>query len=414
MAPKALAGWLVVGAILMAGLTSSLGLRWPFSIERHTDLVVVYAVLGLWCLVYLAITIFIVLDARRRVNRRDLDGLQRAANLIKMTAVWFFLLNFIGLGSLAIAIFRIGRETHRAGLGYSEAGAIIVFVVATYLILLPTSAYGIATLVLLNRDHVIGRAFFRINLVLHFLFILDVLSAVLVVEFARHLLGWTRRPGVMARNLMVGVIYFCSSLSVVWIVGTVVVLIVAPSNSLMLSLIFIFALVSPLSLLLLVIIPAVPILTFRACVRLYFLGDLDTLRRTARTVKLAAVPLFVQNFIVCTALVFAATLFPLAVSRGLIIFAGPLALLVISAFATAGLVPTVTGTYLMMLITSCPGLVTVALLRRSRAVSSGLFALHLILHLVFVADIVSTLVVARRARGLQTPSPPAISSLGEG
>ena len=125
MAPKALAGWLVVGAILMAGLTSSVGTRWPFTIEGHAHLVV-YAVLGLWSLGYLAIAIFIVLDARRMVNRRDLDGLQRAANLIKVTAVWFFLLNFIGLSSLAFAIFRIAREAHRTGPGYSVAVAIIL------------------------------------------------------------------------------------------------------------------------------------------------------------------------------------------------------------------------------------------------------------------------------------------------
>lgn len=404
MARNALGGWLLAGAVLMAGVASSVGLQWPVAIDDPTRLLVVLAALAGWGVGYAVIAAFVVADAVRRVRLRDLDGLQRGANFVKVTGIWFFLANFVALTLLSGVAAGIAATA-----GYGLYGTLVIplSVAATYLVFLPTSAYGIGCLVLMNRDGAIGRAFFGINLALHLLFIVDVISAVLVVEFARHVLGRTRTPSPLARNLSTGVVALGSILALADLILAVVALIVQPQHSALYGIVAVLLLAAPLTLILLVLVPVVPIITFRTAVRLYLLDDLDRLQRTTRNVKLVAIPLFIQNFLLSAAIVAVLTLFPVAASRGLIVLMGPLAVPIIGAFSSVGLVPTVTGTYLMLLVTSCYGVACVALLLRRQAVTKRYYVVNVILHLIFVADIASTLVVAHRARQiLLTGAPP--------
>lgn len=397
MASRVLGGWLVVGAILMGGVAAGVGLSRPFPIDEPRDLIVVFAVLGAWGAIHVVAATFVVVDAVRLARRRDLDGLQRAANFVKLIAIPGFMLNFVALALLAGAATVFGARD-RAELGLVGPAMAVLFVFLTYLVFLPTSAYGVACLVLMKKDRVIGRAFFGVNMALHLLFVVDVLSAIVVVEVARHLLGTARAPKRVARNLLTGVLLVGSVLASVWLVLVVITLLLGSPGAMVGRTIAALTLASPLECVLLVLVPIVPVVTLRASVRLFLRGDLDALRRATRTVKLVAIPLFIQNFVFCAVIVLALTLLPVVASRGLIIFAGPLAVPIVGAFTSVGLVPAVIGTYLMMLLTSVYGLACLARMLRERAVTPLFFTVNVILHLVFVADIVSTLVVAHRAK----------------
>lgn len=182
MARRAMVVWLIVGAVLMVGVVSGVLRQWPWRIAERGDLDVVVAVLGGWGVGYAVIAVFVVTDAIRLAKRRDLDGLQRAAHAVKTTAVWFFLINFPALVLLTLVIVAEVDYVYALGAPWLLAGA-------TYLVLLPTSAYGLAALELMRREKAIGRGFFTVNVVLHFLLVVDVFSAVVVVEVARHCWG---------------------------------------------------------------------------------------------------------------------------------------------------------------------------------------------------------------------------------
>jgi hypothetical protein len=391
---RVLGGWLVLGAILTAAVASGIVLKQPFRIDEPADLSIAYAVLGSWLAVELVLGMLVVADAVRLARRRELDALQRAANFVKLVAVPFFLLNFVALAG-AVAI-QGADDLDRLGLdGFVMA---TLFVVLTYLAFLPTSAYGVACLVVMRNDGRVGQLFFGVNLTLHFLFVVDVISSIVVVEVARHLLGVARAPGAWSRNLLTGVLAVGSSLATLWLAFVVILYVFDPPGTFFASGIFWLALVPPAEFVLLVLLPVVPLVTFRTAVRQFLAGDLDALRRSARTVKLVLIPLFVQNFVLSAILVLGLTLLPVVVTRGAVIFMGPAGIGFVAAFTSAGLVPTVIGTYLMMLPTSIYGVTCLALMMRQRAVSPRFGVVNTLLHLVFVADIVSALAAFSGAR----------------
>ncbi|GAB3828283.1 hypothetical protein GCM10028799_52430 [Kribbella italica] len=389
MMAKVFGGWLGLGAVLTAGVAAGIVLKHPFRIDEASDLGIAYAVLGGWLAVQLVLGMLVVADAVRLTRRRELDALQRAADGVKLAAIPFFLMNFVALAG-AVVIQGAG-DRDRLGLdGFLVA---LLFVVLTYLALLPTSAYGVGCLVVMRKDEQVGPVFFGINATLHFLFVVDVLSSIVVVEVARRLLGIARAPGAWSRNLMTGVLVAGSSLATVWLLLVAIFYGLDFRPDFIAEGIFWLVLVPPAEFVLLVVVPVVPLVTFRTAVRLFLSGDLDTLRRTARTVKLVLIPLFLQNFVICTVIVLGLTLLPVVVTRGLILFAGPAGLAFVGVFTATGLVPTVIGTYLMLLPTSIYGVTCLALMMRLRAVSPRYGVVNTLLHLVFVADIVSALAV---------------------
>ncbi len=132
-----------------------------------------------WVTLYVIAAVVVLVDAIRRVRRRDLDGLQRAATVVKLGAIPFFVVNFVllGVGGLVASMMAVGVVL------------VVLFVVGTYLVMLPTSVYGVACLVLLLRGRAIGPAFFAVNLVLHLLFVVDVVSTLVVAFRARQVLA---------------------------------------------------------------------------------------------------------------------------------------------------------------------------------------------------------------------------------
>lgn len=396
---RALGASLVLGAILMAWVASGVGITSPFEADDPSELTATYAVLGAWLVAYLLLAGLVAIDAGRLARSGDLDALQRSANFAKLTALPFFALNFV---VLAEAVAVIGSND-RDRFGLDGFAAALGFMVLTYVVLLPTSAYGVACLTHLKKTGQVGRAFFGINLVLHFLFVVDVLSAIVVIEVARDRLGTARRPSAVLRNLLAVVLALGSAVAIVWLAFVVIYYwFDPPTTAFFWDGMQQLTISTPVEFVLLVLVPIVPLITFRTAVQLFLRDDLDALWRSARTVKLTMIPLFVQNFVLCVFVVAVVAFFPVILTRGALLEGGPLVLTVLGTIAAAGFVPALIGTYLMMLPTSIYSITCLALLMRHRAVSPRFFAIHLILQLVFVTDIISTLVIARRAHHLQS------------
>lgn len=175
MGKKLLAGALVLGALVLVASVSGVGL-----LRRSGQDVghLVPPVLGAWAVVYAVAAGLAVREAVRLLRLRDLDRLQRATKLVKLIGIPFFVLNFVLLSTFVVA-------TAFFGIGFVLAP---VFVIATYLVLLPTSAYGLACLVLLQRDRAVSPTFFTVHVVLHGLFVADIVSTLLVAHRAKQVL----------------------------------------------------------------------------------------------------------------------------------------------------------------------------------------------------------------------------------
>lgn len=173
---------LVLGAVVLAAWWTALSgdpnalLVWmPASLLVDTPFI--YAVAALLALA----------DAIQAAVRGDVRSLARGAVLAKLSAIPFFVINF--LGAVLIALVSLVRG------GPLVAVTVPVMVAGTFCIMLTTSVYGIAALIRLRRDRMIGHGFLWPHLVLHLLFVLDVVSSIVVAWRIRRL---TRSPGGVA------------------------------------------------------------------------------------------------------------------------------------------------------------------------------------------------------------------------
>jgi len=375
---KVLGAWLGVGTLLMVALIE--------------ELPAVPVVLGGWLVGCFVVGGVVVADALRLRRRGDLDGLQRSANVVKVAAVPFFLVNFVALARVVLHVGAGDRE-HFGLRGFLTA---VLFVVLTYLVMLTTSAYSVGCLAVLRQDGQIGRGFFGLHLILQFLFVTDVVSAIVVIEVARNRLGTARRPGLLSRHLLTGVLLVSSALAAIWLV------MLAADYLDWYSLFdgdwfWYLGYVPLLAFLILVVVPIVPLVAFRTAVRCYLAGDLDTLRRLNRTVKLTMIPLFLQNFFLCLVITGVVSYLPLR-----LLMQKESDLWMVAVFASVTIVPGIICAYLMLLPTSIYGIACLALMLRRRLITPRFCAIHVVLHLLFVADVVSALVVSARGRARAT------------
>lgn len=230
-------------------------------------------------------------------------------------------------------------------------------------------------------------------MVLQLVFVVDVPSALVIVDVARKRLGLLRPAGPVARNLLIGTLVLCSTIALLCLASLAVLLDGPPISGRVLSLSW---LMLPVGFVALVVVPIIPLIAFRVSAQLVLLRDVAELRRLARTVKLVGLPYAAQNMVLGAVLVLGLTLFPLIASRGTIIFMGPFALPVIGAFSGAGCLAALPVTYLPMLPTSIHGIALLIAQRRDQTISTGQLVLHTVLHLVPVAAFVSALVITRR------------------
>lgn len=362
-----------LGALLMAGLIY--------------DLPAMFALLVGWAVIYFVVGGLVVADAIRLRRGGQLDALQASANVVKIAEIPFFVLNFVALSRVVI---HVGSDD-RDNFGLRGFLVALLFVVLTYLVLLPTSAYPVACLAVLRKDERIGRVFYGLHLILQFLFVTDVVGAMVVIEVARNRLGTARPPGVVSRYLLTGVLAVASILGAIWVLEYFASVFgwYAVFDS---DLLWYLGYVPALAFIVLVVVPIVPLVAFRTAVRAFLADDLELLRRSTRAVKLVMIPLFVQNFLLGAVVVGFISYLPLRGVRQSSDF------WFVGVVASIGATPFVIGAYLMLLPTSIYGITCLALMLRQRRISPRYCALHVVLHFVFVADIISALVVSHRAR----------------
>lgn len=177
MASKLLSAVLLLSVVLFTGLgfVARGLLHLGLSEMQSVVLLVVVGVVTYAVAAALAIREAIIL-----ARRRDLAALRRSTMLVKVAGIPFFVLNFALLGGVIFV-------------GWAFAGFPILLapfaVAGTYLVMLPTSAYGVACLVLMRRDRAISTRFFTVNLVLHLMFVTDIVSTFVVANRARAVLA---------------------------------------------------------------------------------------------------------------------------------------------------------------------------------------------------------------------------------
>jgi hypothetical protein len=381
-AAKALGAWLGLGALLLIGLIY--------------ELPAMSVLLVGWLLVYFVVAGFVVADAIRLRRRGDLDALQASANVVKIAAIPFFVLNFVALTRI---VFHVGSDD-RDNFGLRGFLIAVLFVVLTYLAMLPTSAYTVGCLTLMRKEDRIGGLFYGLHLILQFLFVTDIVGAMVVIEVARNRLGTARPPSVVTKHLLTGVLLVFSTLSTIWLF-LVAAYYLDWRTFTGTGLDFQLSIVPAVAFMILVVVPVVPLVAFRIAVRYFLAGDLDALRRSNRAVKLTMIPLFVQNLVltlVITGVLSAVSLYFVESKSDLWFTA---------TIASLSLVPGIICGYLMLLPTSVYGITCLALLMRRRAITPAFCAVNVIAHLFFVTDVISALVVARQARQV-----PALRSNG--
>lgn len=172
---------LVLGGLLIIVAWSLDALVTPFGLdsgEVFNDYVI--QALGGWIALYAIATAVAVWDAVRLVKARDLARLRRAALVVKIVAIPSFVLNFLAAAVIVLA------GTLVVGFGPIVAP---IFVALTYLVLLPTSIYGFACLILLRRFGTISSTFLTVNVLLHLMFVVDIISTLVVAHRASEVIA---------------------------------------------------------------------------------------------------------------------------------------------------------------------------------------------------------------------------------
>lgn len=140
---------------------------------------------GVWVLLYLTATILAFAEAMLMFGRGDADALGSSGRLVKYCGIPFFTTNFAILAT-ATGVVLLISSLFAAGVVAAALAAVAVpiLVVGTYLVMLPTSIYGIAGAVLLRRQGRATTPFAVVNVILHLLFVVDIFSTLVVADRA--------------------------------------------------------------------------------------------------------------------------------------------------------------------------------------------------------------------------------------
>ncbi|NYI71990.1 hypothetical protein GGQ54_002550 [Naumannella cuiyingiana] len=170
--------WVGVAFIVFwfAGLTGTFA-PWGWG-EESFSFAVPLGLLIVWNCVYAIVAVLVIVHAVRLARAGELDALQRAIVPVKLFGIPFFVLNFLIMFLISIA-----------GLRFVIGVIYIPFLVlGTYLVMLPTSAYGIAALVLMRRRGQIETSFVVVQVLFQLMFVLDIIGAFFIARRARRVL----------------------------------------------------------------------------------------------------------------------------------------------------------------------------------------------------------------------------------
>jgi hypothetical protein len=123
----------------------------------------------------LAVTVLVIIDAVRRIRRRQTAALGFGSFLVKIVSVPFFVLNFVlvWFASTGLAFF---------GIGVLIAA---VAIPATYITMLSTSIYSWAALIALRRDRKITLGLTIFYAAMLFLFVYDIAIGIVIFGHSR-------------------------------------------------------------------------------------------------------------------------------------------------------------------------------------------------------------------------------------
>ena len=131
-----------------------------------------FSIWGIWVIMFLTISIFLLLDAIKLIEKKDnkllLDNMKR----IKYLSIPYFVLNFILSGGLTYFINAISH-------GFGIFIIPIPFLL-TYCVLIPTAFYGIGLLLVLYQEEKINIKIFLIYVIFLLCFLIDIIAVVLL------------------------------------------------------------------------------------------------------------------------------------------------------------------------------------------------------------------------------------------
>lgn len=153
-------------------------------VSPDTSANVLAVLVAVWGALYAAAAGVAIWDTVRLVRQRDLEVLRRAAIFSKLAGIPFFVMNFVVFGVLTHATLFLG-------VGFIIGPVAMVF---TYLVMLPTSAYGIGCLVALKRVPAVSPTYLGGHVVLHLMFVVDIISTLVVAGRARRVLRYGPPP----------------------------------------------------------------------------------------------------------------------------------------------------------------------------------------------------------------------------
>ncbi|SDT38126.1 hypothetical protein [Microlunatus soli] len=152
----------------------------------------------IWFVAYGLVTILAIIEASLLVARGDLVALRHNTLLVKLAGlpllavIALYIWVIVAGGMLFASMMAVGGVIAIATL------AMLPFMIgAIYLVMLPTSIYGVASLIQLRREGAIGWPFFIVQLLLHLLLVGDIVSSLIVAVRAQYgrirasrLVGW--------------------------------------------------------------------------------------------------------------------------------------------------------------------------------------------------------------------------------
>jgi hypothetical protein len=174
------AGTLILGSAMYALL-----IAFTSQLTTADNIWLTLVVAGVWITLVCVVTALVVVDAVAKIRAGQTWDLASDGLVVKLVSIPFFLLNFAVLsvlGLMGALIFIFG--------GFVLLFASWVGIGLTYLTMLSTSVYVWATIARLRRDRVIGTGLAVLYTLFTFIFVTDIVAAILLFGHSR------RRPGL--------------------------------------------------------------------------------------------------------------------------------------------------------------------------------------------------------------------------
>ena len=183
------AGTLILGSAMYA-----LVIAFAPQLGTADNVWVTLVIPGVWITLLCVVTALVVVDSVGKIRSGQTQDLATDGLVVKLVSIPFFLLNFVVLSLVGV----IGGAIILFG-GFVLLFAVWVGIGLTYVTMLSTSVYVWATIARLRRDRVIGTGLAVLYTFLSFVFVTDIVAAILLFGHSR------RRPGLALVTVLLAV-----------------------------------------------------------------------------------------------------------------------------------------------------------------------------------------------------------------